>query len=73
MRRSPSVVASAIAALASTDLIVTAGGGIVAHPGGPGAGVRALRQAWEAAVAGIPLDRHAKTHRELEQALGAGA
>ena len=61
------------AALGSTDLIVTAGGGIVAHPGGPGAGVRALRQAWEAAVAGIPLDRHAKDHRELEQALGAGA
>ncbi|KMO14237.1 ribulose-bisphosphate carboxylase large subunit family protein, partial [Methylobacterium platani] len=43
------------AALGSTDLIVTAGGGIVAHPGGPGEGVAALRQAWEAAVAGIPL------------------
>lgn len=61
------------AALGSTDLIVTAGGGIVAHPGGPAAGVAALRQAWEAAVAGIPLDQHAHEHRELEQALGAAA
>ncbi|MDP4022978.1 ribulose-bisphosphate carboxylase large subunit family protein [Methylobacterium sp. NEAU 140] len=61
------------AALGTTDLIVTAGGGIVAHPGGPGAGVRALRQAWDAAVAGIPLDAHARDHRELEQALGAAA
>lgn len=43
------------AALGSTDLIVTAGGGIVAHPGGPGAGVRALRQAWEAAAIGAAL------------------
>jgi ribulose-bisphosphate carboxylase large chain len=61
------------AALGSTDLIVTAGGGIVAHPGGPGAGVRALRQAWDAAVAGIPLDQHARDHQELAQALRAAA
>ena len=31
-----------------------AGGGVAAHPDGPGAGVRSLRQAWEAAVAGVP-------------------
>ena len=61
------------AALGSTDLIVTAGGGIVAHPGGPGAGVMALRQAWDAAVGGIPLEVHAKNHPELSQALGAAA
>jgi ribulose-bisphosphate carboxylase large chain len=61
------------AALGSTDLIVTAGGGIVAHPGGPGAGVMALRQAWDAAVGGIPLEVHAKDHPELSQALGAAA
>jgi len=36
------------AALGSTDLIYAAGGGIMAHPNGPGAGVAALRQAWEA-------------------------
>ncbi|MGE7413947.1 ribulose-bisphosphate carboxylase large subunit family protein [Methylobacterium tarhaniae] len=61
------------AALGSTDLIVTAGGGIVAHPGGPGEGVAALRQAWEAAVAGIPLGHHARTHPALAQALEGAA
>lgn len=61
------------AALGSTDLIVTAGGGIVAHPGGPGEGVAALRQAWEAAVAGIPLPQHARSHPALAQALEGAA
>lgn len=61
------------AALGSTDLIVTAGGGIVAHPGGPGEGVAAFRQAWEAAVAGIPLEDHARTHPALLQALEGAA
>ncbi|MCF4127758.1 ribulose-bisphosphate carboxylase large subunit family protein [Methylobacterium sp. SyP6R] len=61
------------AALGSTDLIVTAGGGIVAHPGGPGEGVAAFRQAWEAAVAGIPLSDHARTHQALAQALEGAA
>jgi ribulose-bisphosphate carboxylase large chain len=44
-------------ALRSTDLIVTAGGGIMAHPKGPEGGVAALREAWDAAVAGDPLPR----------------
>ena len=61
------------AALRSTDLIVTAGGGIVAHPGGPAAGVRSMRAAWEAAVAGIPLEEHARTRPELGRALGIRA
>jgi ribulose-bisphosphate carboxylase large chain len=38
-------------ALRSTDLIFACGGGILAHPGGVAAGVNAVRQAWEAAVA----------------------
>ena len=59
------------AALGSTDLIVTAGGGIVAHPGGPGAGVQAFRDAWDAAVAGVPLPEYAKGRAALTQALGA--
>jgi ribulose-bisphosphate carboxylase large chain len=58
-------------ALGSTDLIYAAGGGIVAHPGGPAAGVMALRQAWEAAVAGVPLTEAAGEHPELADALGA--
>jgi ribulose-bisphosphate carboxylase large chain len=60
-------------ALRSTDLIMTAGGGIVAHPDGPAAGVRSMREAWEAAVAGVPLDEHARRHPELARALAIRA
>jgi ribulose-bisphosphate carboxylase large chain len=40
------------AALGSTDLIFAAGGGILAHPDGPAAGVASLRAAWDAAISG---------------------
>jgi ribulose-bisphosphate carboxylase large chain len=56
-------------ALMSKDLIFACGGGIVAHPGGIAAGVRGIRQAWEAAVSGIPLEDYAQQHPELKQAL----
>lgn len=51
------------------DLMYLAGGGILAHPGGPTAGVLALRQAWEAAAAGVSLADFAREHRELAQSL----
>jgi ribulose-bisphosphate carboxylase large chain len=51
------------------DLIYLAGGGIMAHPGGPAAGVRAVRQAWEAAVSGTPLEQYATDHVELRHAI----
>jgi 3-oxoisoapionate-4-phosphate decarboxylase len=51
------------------DLMYLCGGGIVSHPSGAAAGVRAVRQAWEAAVEGIALDVYAKTHRELAQSI----
>ena len=57
------------AALGTTDLIFCAGGGIVAHPSGIASGVRALRQAWEAAIAGIDLQKAAAEARELREAL----
>ncbi|HVW84217.1 MAG TPA: ribulose-bisphosphate carboxylase large subunit family protein [Bryobacteraceae bacterium] len=57
------------AALGSTDLIFACGGGIMGHPDGIGAGVRSLRQAWAAAVEGIPLPEYAKEHPELDVAL----
>jgi ribulose 1,5-bisphosphate carboxylase large subunit-like protein len=53
----------------SLDLLYLCGGGIVSHPGGSGAGVRAVRQAWEAAVAGIDLATYAKDHPELAQSI----
>ncbi len=57
------------------DLMYLCGGGVLSHPGGPAAGVRAVRQAWDAAVAGIPLEVYAREHPELAQSLdkfGAG-
>jgi len=53
----------------TTDLLYMAGGGIAAHPGGHAAGVRALRQAWDAAVSGEPLEDAASKHTELAQAI----
>jgi ribulose-bisphosphate carboxylase large chain len=61
------------AALRSLDLIFLAGGGILAHPGGPAAGLASLREGWEAAVAGIPLEDFARDHTALAQALAAYA
>jgi ribulose-bisphosphate carboxylase large chain len=55
----------------TVDLMYLAGGGIIAHPGGAAAGCRAIRQAWEAAVGGVPLDEYARTRPELRQALDA--
>jgi ribulose-bisphosphate carboxylase large chain len=53
----------------TVDVMYLAGGGILAHPGGPTAGVAAVRQAWEAAIAGTPLDDYARQHVELRQSL----
>jgi ribulose-bisphosphate carboxylase large chain len=55
--------------LQSPDLIYLAGGGLFAHPGGIASGVSALRQAWEAAMAGVPLEQAAASHRELREAI----
>jgi ribulose-bisphosphate carboxylase large chain len=56
-------------ALGTTDLIFACGGGVMGHPNGIAAGVRSLRQAWDAAVQGIPLPEFAKSHPELGNAL----
>jgi ribulose-bisphosphate carboxylase large chain len=57
--------------LGRADCIYAAGGGIMAHPGGPAAGVQSLREAWNAAIAGIPAKEHARNHPALAAALGA--
>ncbi len=51
------------------DLVVQAGGGIHGHPLGTEAGARAMRQAVEASLKKISLEKYAKTHVELEEAL----
>ena len=49
------------AAVGSTDLLMLAGGGVAGHPDGPTAGVQSLRDAWAAAVAGVPLAETARS------------
>ena len=56
-------------AIGSTDLLFMSGGGVLAHPDGPAAGVRSVRQAWEAAQSRTPLHEHAKHASELRAAL----
>lgn len=56
-------------ALGNEDFLFCAGGGIMSHPSGPSAGIIALRQAAEAARAGIILRDYARSHPELAQAL----
>lgn len=62
-------VPATIAAVPSGDLLFMAGGGILAHPGGPRAGVTSLRQAWAAARDGIALADAAAAAPELREAL----
>jgi len=58
-------------AIGSTDLMYVAGGGIMAHPDGPTAGLSSLREAWDAAIAGIDANDYARTHPALARALEA--
>ncbi|MEQ1825738.1 MAG: ribulose-bisphosphate carboxylase large subunit family protein [Pirellula sp.] len=51
------------------DVIYVAGGGIMAHPSGPAAGLRGIQQSWEAAAKGIALDEYAAHHIELRQTI----
>jgi ribulose-bisphosphate carboxylase large chain len=65
--------ADTYAAMGSVDLIYAAGGGIMGHPGGPAEGVAALREAWEAAMAGVAAAEYARERPALAAALGAFA
>lgn len=49
----------------TTDLLYMAGGGILAHPMGPKAGVNALQQAWKAAVDGLSIEEAALQYPEF--------
>ncbi len=56
-------------AVGSTDILVMAGGGIHGHPDGPAAGVESMREAWDAAIAGEPLESRAARVPALAHAL----
>jgi len=51
----------------TTDVLYLAGGGIMAHPLGPSSGVAAIKQAWQAAVAGISLEQFARDDIALRE------
>ncbi|GAA3116687.1 ribulose-bisphosphate carboxylase large chain [Kribbella aluminosa] len=53
----------------TTDLLVLSGGGIHGHPQGSAAGVLAMREAWDAATSGEPLDERAAKVPALAAAL----
>ncbi len=55
--------------LGTTDVMHLAGGGIIGHPDGAAAGVQSMREAWEAAVAGIALQDYARQRPALQRAL----
>jgi ribulose-bisphosphate carboxylase large chain len=50
----------------SIDLLYMAGGGIMAHPMGAAAGVKALQQAWQGAVAGMSVREIADLYPEFK-------
>lgn len=56
-------------AVGTDGLLFMSGGGIMAHPDGPAAGVASIRQAWEAVRAGATLEDAAREHPELRRAL----
>lgn len=51
------------------DVLYVAGGGIMAHPLGPAAGLKGIKQAWEAAAQGVSLEQFASEHKELQMAI----
>ncbi|WP_324676159.1 ribulose-bisphosphate carboxylase large subunit family protein [Hymenobacter sp. GOD-10R] len=53
----------------TTDLLYMAGGGILAHPMGPEAGVQALQQAWEGAVNGLGIPEIAARYPEFAESV----
>jgi ribulose-bisphosphate carboxylase large chain len=51
----------------TVDLLYMAGGGIMAHPHGPAAGVRSLQKWWHAAVEGLTMDQATERYPELRK------
>lgn len=59
------------AELGTTSLMHLAGGGIIGHPLGIAGGVTSMREAWEAAVAGVAMGDYARAHPALHSAIAA--
>jgi ribulose-bisphosphate carboxylase large chain len=52
-----------------TDIVLQAEGAVYDHPDGTTAGARAMRQAVDAYMEGVPIEEYAQDHYELERAL----
>lgn len=59
----------ALMRLFGKDFVIQAGGGIHGHPDGTLAGAKAMRQAVDATLSGITLEKYARDHEELRLAL----
>lgn len=59
--------------IGSVDFGFVPGRGVFGHPGGPRAGARSVRQAWDAIAKDVPLAEYAEGHAELRGALRAFA
>jgi ribulose-bisphosphate carboxylase large chain len=51
------------------DIIIQMGGGCHGHPWGTKSGATAIRQAIDAAINNIPIQKYAEKHKELKLAL----
>lgn len=65
----PLKLAPLIKAFGTTNFITTMGAGCHAHPGGTRKGATALVQACEAWEKGMTIEKYAKNHKELAQAI----
>jgi ribulose-bisphosphate carboxylase large chain len=55
--------------LGTVDFGIVPGRAVFDHPMGPRAGAQSLRQGWEAARKGIPLEDYSRDHPELREAI----
>ena len=64
----PGLVPSLVS-IFGNDVVIQAGGGIHGHPEGTVSGAKAMRQALNAVMMGVPLREYAEDHKELKTAL----
>lgn len=69
--QTPRAMPATHARLGTDDLMILAGGGILAHPHGAAAGLRAMHEAWAAAQTGESLGERAGRSADLAAALTA--
>ena len=65
----PTLLKPFIETMGNIDFITTMGAGVHAHPQGTQAGAKALIQACEAYKSKISIEKYAKTHKELAEAI----